>query len=137
MSGSTIRIVRGEGGRELLADTLRQRGARVDYLETYRRCAHEFSATELSQLQRTWQDGDIKSVVAMSVDSLTYFLAALPDACHQRLPEVSLVTPSKRVIQTAMDGASGMQPVLASGPGTEDMLQAIVESLQQGVGTSQ
>ena len=134
VSGRTVQIVRGNGGRELLAETLRQRGATVDYLETYRRCAHAFADDELAQLEKSWQRGGIQYVIAMSVDSLRFFLMALPDACQRNLSEVSLVTPSKRVIQTALDKAPGMQPVLASGPGTDDMLQAMIDDLQQRAG---
>lgn len=37
MAGKHVLIVRGVGGRELLADTLKARGATIDYIEVYRR----------------------------------------------------------------------------------------------------
>jgi len=45
-AGASVLIVRGDGGREWLADTLRGRGAQVNDVTAYRRCAPEFGGAE-------------------------------------------------------------------------------------------
>lgn len=60
-------IVRGRGGRELLADTLRQRGATVDYAEVYQRAPPTDGADNLLP---AWRRGDVDAVVLSSKDAL-------------------------------------------------------------------
>jgi len=51
MQGQHVIIFRGSGGRDLIAKTLRARGAEVDYAECYRRLGPEWLPTEfLEQL---------------------------------------------------------------------------------------
>ena len=49
--GADVLIVRGEGGRDWLADTLRQRGAQVAFLQAYRRVPPSFDAPAAALLQ--------------------------------------------------------------------------------------
>lgn len=50
VEGEKILICRGVGGRTLLADTLRQRGAKIECCELYRRLAHPDGPKNLRQL---------------------------------------------------------------------------------------
>lgn len=124
--GRVIRIVRGDRGRELLANTLKERGATVDYLSVYRRLPARHSQGELDELERLWRGGGIHLVTVMSVETLDNLLTALPRYCLDALPATPLVTPSKRVIQTAADQIPAVHATLATGPLPVDMLRALI-----------
>lgn len=125
VAGRTIRIVRGNAGRELLADTLRERGATVEYLAVYERRLPEYSDAELDELTRRWSSGEVDAVTAMSVESLRNLLALLPDACASALAETPLVTPAARVLKEAQERLPDCTVILAPGPGAEAMVSAI------------
>ena len=123
--GKTVRIIRGRGGRELLGDTLRQRGATVDYLEVYSREIPYHGPAEIGQLLASWTGGDIDAVVIMSVESLRNLVALLPEPGRTLLAKTPLVTPAARVIKEAIDRLPGCPTILAPGPGADELVRAV------------
>ena len=132
VSGQTVRIIRGADGRELLADSLRERGANVEYLSVYERQIPRYSESELQELANRWLAGDIDYVTVMSVASLENLLQLLPAACLERLVTSVLVTPAARVLKEAHNRIPGPQHKLADGPQASDMVRAIIELAQPG-----
>lgn len=126
--GKTVRIIRGRSGRELLADSLRQRGAVVEYLAVYERVVPEPSADELASLETLWSTGGIAAVVVMSVESLDNLLALLPDTLGKALARTRLVTPASRVIKEAQTRFPGIPTTLARGPQARDLADAIAKA---------
>ena len=124
--GKVIRIVRGNVGRELLAKTLRSRGAIVEYLAIYRRQLPEYSSEELLEITEQWQAGMVDVVTIMSVESLQNLLKILPRECQELLVNASLVTPARRVVQEAAARLPGIPTTLAKGPQVNDMIDAIL-----------
>lgn len=67
MSGQRVLLFRGVGGRELLADTLRARGAQVEYIECYRRV---LPAADPEPLRARLRRGELAAVTAASAEAL-------------------------------------------------------------------
>lgn len=125
VAGKTVRIVRGIGGRELLAETLRERGASVEYQEVYERRLPSYTDAELEELARRWQAGDIGAVAVMSVESLKNLLTLLPASCLPALAKTPLVTPAARVLKEAQERLPDCTVVVAASPAADDMVRAI------------
>lgn len=132
VAGNAVTIVRGESGRELLADTLTSRGAKVSYLSAYRREMRCASPAEVELLDKRWCRGGIDCVTVMSVETLKNLLQQLPPSSLEQLRQTPLVAPGARVIQTAMELVPGISAVMASGPQTVDMLNALIETRHSG-----
>jgi len=133
VSGRNVRIVRGETGRELLAEALRKRGAQVDYLSVYRRLPPQPSPHALRRLQERWEHRDIRAVTIMSMESFDNLQALLPADLRDLLRSTPLVTPSRRVIQTIAERIPGSPAFLASGAQAADMLRALIAAIAPGI----
>jgi len=133
MRGKTVRIIRGNAGREHLAETLKERGANVEYLSAYERRPPHYSQNVLDDLEACWREGGIDAVVVMSVESLANLYSLLPDWCRRQLPNTPLVTPAARVLKEALNQAPGCIAILAAGPQAieiADSLETVKRSQQ-------
>jgi uroporphyrinogen-III synthase len=93
MAGKRILIFRGEGGREVLAETLKQRGAEVEYAEVYRRIK---PSGDVSLLMRAWARGDIDIVTVTSNEGLSNLYDMLGQLGRRWLLATPLVVISER-----------------------------------------
>jgi uroporphyrinogen-III synthase len=104
--GARVLIVRGEGGREVLADTLRARGASVDYLQLYRRRLPAYASGTLARRVRAER---LNALVVSSGQGFEH-LRQLAGAEWPELSCLTLFVPSPRVAEMAR--AAGAQHVL-------------------------
>lgn len=95
VEGVNIAVIRGEGGRDLLATTLEQRGAQLEFIEVYRRVQPE---TAIEPLRAALQAGGLTLISITSNDALDNLLriAANYQSSLTRLPLVVLSERSKR-----------------------------------------
>ena len=92
LTNQKITIIRGQDGRDLLANTLRQRGAHVSYLNVYQRRQPVVDTTWLQHQQ-------VDIVIVTSGQSLQNLFSMLKQ--HQWLKATPLVTMSQRVTDLA------------------------------------
>jgi uroporphyrinogen-III synthase len=100
-----IVLLTGEGGRTVLADTLRARGAKVGKLALYRRRPVTIPRARLARLIDT-----ADAVVVTSGVVLDHLLALAEGELAGRLARLRLVAPSARVVKQAPKDASWVYP---------------------------
>lgn len=132
VAGKVVRIIRGNGGRELLANVLRERGATVEYLEVYQRVLPDYEESELAEIVASWRNGEIDVVTIMSVETLRNLAQLLPAEGLEYLGKTRLVTPASRVIKAANGRFPGIPTKLAKGPLADDIVDAIIACMQPG-----
>ncbi|MGW8463703.1 uroporphyrinogen-III synthase [Pseudomonas sp. CLCA07] len=101
-----VLIMRGEGGRELLAERLRELGASVEYLELYRRGLPHYP---LAALPDRIEAERLNGLVVSSGQGFEY-LHQLAGAAWPQLARLPLFVPSPRVAELAR--AAGAQTVV-------------------------
>jgi len=121
VQGERIYIVRGRDGRSTLADTLSARGARVTYLETYRRERPQAPRTVvLEALER----GEIDLLTATSGEALDNLCELTRTLCPETMQRIPIVVGGDRVAGLATD--RGFRHVItAADPSDAAMLDAM------------
>jgi len=121
LAGKRVVIVRGVGGRALLADTLNARGAVVHYLECYRRVRPQSDAAPL--LAR-WQADGIDAVTITSTETLHHLAALLGEAGAPLLAATPLFAPHAKIVEAARH--FGIAHVIATPGGDAGLVAGLI-----------
>jgi len=120
LRGKRVLIVRGEGGRELLAEQLRSRGAEVTYAECYRRARPR---ADCGSLIARWEQGGLDAVTVMSAATLDNLWAMLGSRGQRLLSATPLFVPHPSVAEHA--GRLGLTEVEVTSAGDQGVLRAL------------
>lgn len=134
IAGWRVLIFRGDGGRELLGNTLRARGAMVEYVTCYQRSKPQLDVAALLK-----NAPDVITVT--SSEALDYLWRMLDGRARAALRDMPLFVPHKRIAGLARQ--QGWRQVLFTGAGDDGLVSGLVawakqrtENREQCSGTS-
>lgn len=123
INGRHVLIIRGVGGRELLAHALQQRGAEVDYCEVYeRRVPSTRLATVLESHGVTVPD----IVVVTSPEALSNLADKIDQEGLQNMFDVPIMVAGHRAAQEVDRLGFSLEPVVVENPGDASVIDALV-----------
>ncbi len=122
MAGKRVMIFRGDGGRELLGDTLKQRGAAVEYVSCYRRGR---PALDPAPLLKLWSEGRLDAVTVTSSEGLRNLVDMVGKLGQTWLKKTPLFVPHQRIAGLAR--AIGCREVMLTGPGDDGLVAGLLE----------
>ncbi len=123
-----ILILKGEGGRNLLADTLADRGARVSYANLYRRMIPARAEQQLTALKR---DKDVDVIVLTSGEGITNLLSLVSKAACTWLCNKSWLVIHPRLAEVARQAGCKNEIMISDGPDDESIVQCLRQWARQ------
>ena len=120
VAGRRLAIFRGDGGRELLAETLRERGAQVDCISCYARSA---PAAGAGALLKRWHDGRLDALTVSSSEGLRYLVDMLDAEGRALLAKTPVFVPHARIAENA--AALGLNKVILTGPADAGIIEGL------------
>lgn len=132
MTDQRVLLVKGEGGRSLIEESLTARGASVDSLRCYRRGPVDYDMSTLQSLRENPPD----LVLVSSGEGLDCLNRLLQPREHTNLTQTALIVPSQRVATQASE--SGWHHIICASSAadaamlasTKDWLEAHLEEIQ-------
>lgn len=128
VSDRRILIVRGEGGRETLAETLQQRGAQLAYAEVYRRCLPD---TDPAPLADWLQQQRVNFIVITSGEGLKNLFTLMGSRWRRALRQARFIVFSRRLAAAARDLGIASEPVVTNIPSDKGIIDALVANWDQ------
>ncbi|MEJ2630253.1 MAG: uroporphyrinogen-III synthase [Acidihalobacter sp.] len=122
MHGKRVVIFRGDGGREMLGDTLARRGAEVAYGNAYRRGRPK---TDTGTLFYHWSRGEIDVVLVTSTDGLRNLFDMVGKLGQMWLRKTPLIVGSERIAEAARELGHTLDPFISEDPSDEAMFEAL------------
>ena len=116
-----ILIVRGVGGRDVLAETLKARGAQVTFAECYQRINPQTDCNLLSQL---WAEKKLHGIIVTSSEAMRHLLDLAGDS--EWLKHVTLCVNHARIAE--LPTLLGLKVRVANAPRDESMLAILTQT---------
>ena len=119
-----IIIFRGIGGRELLAETLIERGAKVAFAECYQRINPQNNCLPLHKL---WLNQQCHAIVVTSSEAMRHLLNMTNHGRDDWLRNIKICVNHARIVEEAR--MVGLEVNIASEPGDVAMLKCLEQAL--------
>ena len=124
VAGKRVVIFRGDGGREMLGDTLKARGATVEYANAYRRGRPE---TDNGEILYLWSRNELDAILVTSSEGLRNLFDMVGKLGQMWLRSTPLIVGGERMQETAHELGFKVEPVVAADPSDEAMMEALLD----------
>jgi len=119
-----IIIFRGVGGRDVMADTLKSRGAKVTFAECYSRINPQ---TDTQFLNNEWQQGHLNAIIVTSSEAMRNLLVMASKS--EWLRHVTICVNHARIAELPLK--FGFKVLVAESPGDDAMIKCLTQLVNQ------